>query len=476
MSFLFSLLLLPAAAAAFEPRAADVYATSQASGVAVMSTGTLSFADFPQPTEGQPFVLVDPEKKFQTMLGIGAALTDASADVFATLPPAAQERVLRAFFDPKTGNGYTLARTSIHSCDFSSATYTYAADGDKTLSTFSIAHDRENRLPLLRRARAAAGGRLTVFASPWSPPAWMKSNGDMLHGGSLKPEDDQAWADYFVKFIRAYEKEGVPIWGVTVQNEPMARQPWESCVFSARQERDFLKNYLGPTLKKAGLGDRKILIWDHNRDLLYQYASVILSDPAAARYVWGVAYHWYEDWAGGQPLYDNVRRLAEAYPDKPPFFSEGCECPGGTDKALKLDDWSLGEQYGREMIRDFNNGTVAWTDWNLLLDERGGPNHVGNFCYAALHVDTKTHVLHWTDIYPYMGHFSRFIRPGARRVAVAPSRDALKSTAFLNPDGTLAVVVMNETGAPVAYRLLISGKAAKLTSAAHSIATVVVRP
>jgi glucosylceramidase len=457
------------------PSTADSYVTARGTGSRLESTRALAFVDFPQPRESEPFVLVDPDKTFQTLIGIGAAITDASADTFAALPDDRQEKVVRAFFDPKDGIGYTLARTNMHSCDFSSAPYTYAADGDKSLASFSIAHDLENRLPLIKRAIAAAGGGFTLFASPWSPPAWMKDNDDILHGGRLKPEYYQTWADYFVRFLNAYEQQGVPVWGVTVQNEPMASQPWESCNFTAAQERDFLKFYLGPTLRKAGLGDRKILIWDHNRDLMFQYASVILDDPAAAKYAWGVAYHWYEDSAGGEPLHDNVRRLVEAYPNKPPFFSEGCSWPTDPQKTLKLDDWSLGERYGREMIKDFNNGTVAWTDWNVLLDERGGPNHAGNFCYAALHVDAKTHELHWTNIYPYMGHFSKFIRPGARRTAVAPSRDALKSTAFLNPDGSLAVVVMNETETPVDYRLWIKGKAALVTSLPRSIATFVVR-
>ncbi len=464
-----------AARADFPAKTAELYLTRPGGGPGLERPARLKFRPADQPSERQPFVFVDPSKTFQTVVGIGAAITDASADVFASLPAREQKQVLRAFFDRKRGIGYSLARTNIHSCDFSSATYTYAPEGDASLARFSVAHDRVNRLPLLRRAIAASGGALTVFASPWSPPAWMKTNGDMLHGGALKPESARAWADYFVRFLRAYKAEGVPIWGVTVQNEPMASQPWESCVFTAAQERDFLKNDLGPALAAAGFGGVKILIWDHNRDLLYQYASTILRDPDAAKYVWGVAYHWYEDWAGGRPLYDNVRRLVQAYPDKPPFFSEGCECPSGAAKALRLDDWSLGEKYGREMIEDFNSGTVAWTDWNMMLDERGGPNHVGNFCYAALHADAKTHALHWTDIYDYMGHFSKFIRPGARRVAATSSRAALKATAFLDPDGSLAVVVMNGTDRSEDYRLLISGRAVKTTAPPHSIATLVVK-
>ncbi|MFI5344803.1 MAG: glycoside hydrolase family 30 beta sandwich domain-containing protein [Elusimicrobiota bacterium] len=470
-----SLLLLPlsAFASAFQtPKTAAAYLTAKDTGMRLSSTGTVTFSDFPQPLETQPFVQIDPAKTFQTMIGIGGALTDAAADAFAALPKAKQKEVITKFYDPERGIGYSLARTNMNSCDFSSATYAYVSDGDKDLATFDVAHDRQNRIPMIKQAIAAAGGHLTLFASPWSPPAWMKDNNDALHGGHLKPEYYQAWANYYAKFIRAYEKEGVPVWGLTIQNEPMASQLWESCIYSAEQERDFLKNYLGPTLAKAGLGDRKILVWDHNRDLMYQRASTIFDDPDAAKYAYGIAYHWYEDWAGGQPLYDNVRRVAESYPDKPLFFSEGCECPYD---AAKTGDWSLGEQYGREMIRDFNNGTTAWTDWNVMLDGRGGPNHVGNYCFAALHIDGKTKALTYTNIYEYMGHFSKFVRPGAKRVSAVPSREGLMTAAFLNPDGALAVIVMNQGDSAIDYRLWIRGKAAPASAPPHSIETFVLR-
>jgi glucosylceramidase len=334
-----------------------------------------------------------------------------------------------------------------------------------------VAHDRKFRIPLIKRAMAAAGGKLTLFASPWSPPAWMKDNNDMLHGGHLKPEFFQTWADYYVRFIRAYEAEGIPVWGMTIQNEPMAKQTWESCVFTAAEERDFLKNHLGPTLAKSGLADRKVLVWDHNRDLMYQRAQTIFGDPEAAKYAWGLAFHWYENWSGGEPQFDNVRRVAEAFPGVNLFHTEGCNGPFDTKR---IDDWNWGESYGSSMIHDFNNGAVAWTDWNVLLDERGGPNHVGNFCFAPVHADTKTGKLHFTSAYYYIGHFSKFIRPGARRVAAATSRDALLSTAFLNGDGKLAVVVMNRGGEDIAYHLCIAGQAAALTSPAHSIATLLI--
>jgi glucosylceramidase len=461
-----------AAAAHAEPTTISVWTTAKGTDLRLTSTGTLTFVDFPQPKETEPFVLVDPAKKFQTMIGIGAALTDAAADAFATLPADKQKEVMAKFYDPEHGIGYTFARTNMNSCDFSSASYTYVAEGDKELKTFDVAHDRENKLPLIKAAIKAAGGKLTLFASPWSPPSWMKDNNDVLHGGKLKPEYYQAWANYYVKFIRAYEKEGVPVWGMTIQNEPMASQTWESCIYTAEDEKNFLKNYLGPTLAKAGLGDRKILVWDHNRDLMYQRASVIFDDPDAAKYAYGIAYHWYEDWSGGEPQYENIRHVAESYPDKPILHTESTV--EAFDPA-RVNEWSMGERYARQMIRDFNNGTTAWTDWNEMLDERGGPNHVGNFCMSSLHIDTKTHELRFTNIYEYIGHFSKFVRPGARRVSAVPSRSGLQTTAFLNKDGSLVVVVMNETDKPVDYRLWIRGRAAATTGLPHSISTFVAR-
>jgi glucosylceramidase len=298
----------------------------------------------------------------------------------------------------------------------------------------------------------------------------MKDNNDMLHGGKLKPEFHQSWADYYAKFIKAYQAEGIPVWGITVQNEPMATQKWESCIFTAEDERDFLKNYLGPTLRREGLGDKKILAWDHNRDLIYQRAETILNDPEAAKYVWGIGYHWYEPWSGGDPMYDNVRLVHETFPDKHLVFTEGCN---DAFDMQRINDWKLGEHYGRSMINDFNNGTAAWTDWNVLLDETGGPNHVGNFCFAPVHADTKTGRLIYTNSFYYIGHFSKFIRPGAKRIASSPSRSALLSTAFVNADGKVSVVVMNSGEKEVPYYLWVDGEAAETRSPAHSIQTLV---
>lgn len=447
-----------------------VYTTADSSDLRLSATDTLDFKEKGQPFENEVTVFVDPSKTFQTYFGIGGALTDASAETFYKLPKDKQQELLKAYFDKTDGIGYTVARTNINSCDFSSDMYTYVQDGDKELASFNIDHDKKFKIPFIKEAMAATGNSLNLFVSPWSPPAWMKDNNDMLQGGHLKPEFYASWANYFAKFIKAYEKDGVPVWGASVQNEPMAKQRWESCIYTAEEERDFLKNNLGPVLEKEGLKDKKLIVWDHNRDLMYQRAQTYFSDPEAAKYVWGIGFHWYENWSGGTPMYDNVQRVHEAFPDKNIFFTEGC---AESFDSSRYYSWALGEKYARNMITDFNNGMVGFTDWNILLDETGGPNHVGNFCFAPVHGDIKTGKLIYTNAYYYIGHFSKFIKPGAKRIISSSSRSQLLTTAFGNEDGKTVVIVMNQSGIKTPYSLWVNGKAAAVTALPHSIATLI---
>ncbi len=453
-----------------EGKTATVYTTADSTELRLTLTDSPVFKPTGQPIESEISVFVNPANIFQTFLGVGGAITDASAEVFARLPEAKQQEFLKAYYDPEAGIGYSLLRTTIHSCDFSSGSYTYVSDEDKELKTFDIGHDRQFRIPMIKKAIGAAGGTLLLYASPWSPPAFMKDSRNMLQGGKLLPEYFQSWADYFVRFIKAYEAEGMPIWGVTVQNEPMATQRWESCIYSAEEERDFLKNYLGPTLEKAGLGDKRIVVWDHNRDLINHRANTIFSDPEASKYAWGIGFHWYETWAGGQPMFENVGEVYKAYPDKHLLFTEGCVERFSADR---YQYWPNAERYGLSMINDFNNGTVGWTDWNILLDQTGGPNHVGNFCFAPIHADTGTGELIYTPSYYYIGHFSKFIRPGAKRVGATASRSHLLATSFLNTDGKMATVVMNQSDQSVTYHLYAGGQAADIAIPPHAIQTVV---
>jgi len=451
-----------------------IYSTAHNSNLKLSLTNeAIDFKGFKQPLETESAIIVDPSKQFQTFLGIGAALTDASAETFYKLPKEKQDQFLEAYFCTEKGIGYSLARTHIHSCDFSSESYTYVEEGDSELKTFNIEHDKVFRIPFIKKAIESAGGKLMLYVSPWSPPAFMKTNNNMLLGGKLKPEFYQSWANYYPKFIKAYEQEGIPVWGLTVQNEPMALQVWESCIYSAEEERDFVKNYLGPTLEREGLGDKKLIVWDHNRDLLFQRANVILNDPEASKYVWGTGFHWYEDWKDSIPMFDAVKRVQEAYPDKNLIFTEGCNEKYDLSR-IENEDPKLAERYGKSMINDFNNGTVAWTDWNILLDERGGPNHVGNLCFSPVHGNTQTGELTFTNSYYYIGHFSKFIRPDAKRISSASSSNNLSTTAFLNTDGSIVIIVMNSSEKEINYSLSIESKTAQLNTLPHSIQTIVI--
>jgi glucosylceramidase len=447
-----------------------VYTTADSTDLRLALTDTVRFKELDQPKETQICVFADPDKKFQTLLGIGGALTDASAETLAKMPDDKQRELLQAYYSTDKGIGYSLARTNINSCDFSSDSYTYVTEGDNDLKSFNIDHDLKFRIPFIKKVIEAAGGKLTLFASPWSPPAFMKDNNNMLHGGKLKPECFQPWANYYTKFIGAYEKAGIPIWGISIQNEPMATQTWESCIYTAADERDFLKNYLGPTMQKAGMADKKIIVWDHNRDLIYQRAKVIFDDPDASKYAWGMGFHWYEDWSGGTQMYDNVGIVHNTWPDKNLVFTEGCT---ESFNPARYNYWGLGEEYGRSMIYDFNNGSVGWTDWNILLDEKGGPNHVGNFCFAPVHCDTKTGQLIYTNSYYYIGHFSKFVHPGAKRIICSPSRSQLLTTGFINADGKVAVIVMNQSSKKLTYNLCVGPNAAEITILPHSIQTLI---
>jgi glucosylceramidase len=412
---------------------------------------------------GLPSILVDSRHRFQTIEGFGGSFTEAAADTFYKMSPEVRAEILKAYFDLQNGNGYSLCRTHINSSDFSLGNYAYTeTPGDVELRHFSIERDRRQLIPMIKEAARVAGQPLKLLASPWSPPAWMKTNGQMNQGGKLKPEYREAWAHYYVRYVEEYKKEGLPIWGLSVQNEPQAVQIWDSCIYTGEEERDFVRDHLGPTLEKAGLlGRLKLLIWDHNRDLLYERAKVVYDDPQAARYVWGAAFHWY---VGDN--FENVQLTHDAYPDKQLLFTEGC-VEGGPH----FDGWEIGERYGHSMLQDLNHWTVGWMDWNLLLDQRGGPNHKGNYCSAPVMADVGKGLLYYHSSYYYIGQVTRFVRPGAQRIISASTLDELETTAFANVDGQIAVVVLNRTEKSFSFAIKYNGQAALAESPAHSIST-----
>lgn len=385
---------------------------------------------------GLPTVVVNSGRAFQQLEGFGGAFTESAAVNWLSLDPTRRQELLEACFDPVRGHGYSLCRVHMGSCDFSLGNYAHAeTPGDLALASFSIDRDRQALLPFIQAALRVAGAPIKLLASPWSPPGWMKASGRMNGGSRLLAECRKAWALCYVRFIEAYANEGVPIWGVSVQNEPLATQRWDSCLYTAEEERDFVRDDLGPALQAAGHGQVRIVVWDHNRDLMVERANTIYSDPAAARYVWGTGFHWY-----GEDHFDHVQQVHDAWPDKHLLFTEGCQ-EGGPHHG----SWDLGERYARSIINDLNRWTVGWIDWNLVLDEHGGPNHVGNFCSAPIHVHPSRDGFALQSSYYYLGHFARFIRPGARRLLCAASRQDIETTAFRNADGTVAVVLLNRT-------------------------------
>jgi len=445
---------------------ATAYVTARDTGDRLHAGNALHFEDMPQPEEHISAILLDPTHRYQTIVGFGGALTDSAAETFYKMPADKQAEFMKAYYSVDQGIGYTLGRTNINSCDFSSESYSYDdVAGDVKLTQFSIAHDLKYKVPFIKAALAASQGKLKLFASPWSPPAWMKTNNDMSNGGKLRPEYRQAWADFYVRFIKAYEQQGIPMWGLTVQNELMAIQRWESCIYTAQEEHDFVRDYLGPTLKKSGLSGVKLMIWDHNRGLIYQRAHAILSDPETSKYVWGTAFHWYS----GDHL-DNPESVHDAFPDKALLFTEGTL---GYSGPADWNNWAYGEIYAKNELIDLNHWSAGWTDWNMLLDEKGGPNHTNNFCPAPIMGDTKTGELHYLSSYYYLGHFSKFIRPGAQRIVCTSSDDGLMATAFINPDNKVAVVVLNLTDQARDPKIWIAGKAVPTHIPAHGIETVV---
>jgi len=449
-----------------------------------------------------PSVFVAPSQTIaRPWLGFGGSFTEAATETLRKLTSGRRDEVLKACFDKEVGLAYNLGRVSIGSCDFGLGNWTCGdlIEGDQELKGFSLEHYEASILPTMQDAMKVAGP-LLILASPWSPPAWMKTKREFKGDGHLKQDCYGVWALHFVRFVQEMEKKGMPIWAVTVQNEPEAAQIWESCIYTAEEERDFVRDYLGPAFEAAEMSKVKIIIWDHNRDGMLERAAVAYADESAAKYIWGLGYHWYGDgrfetWPESYEIefedrknedeaihelkarlgFDNVRRVAELRPDKHIIFTEGCQELSGRSLEQMLGVWKLGERYGMNIISDMNNGVEGWIDWNLCLDERGGPNHVGNFCSAPIICDTQNDTILRQPSFWYLGHFSRYIKPGACRAVSSTSRDVLEVTSWVNVDGSLAVVVMNQSDDDVDFWLKVFGSgAAHVEAPARSISTFLV--
>lgn len=414
---------------------------------------------------------------YQEVVGFGGAFTESSAYNYSLLSEEDKVRFLKAYFDPDEGIGYNFGRTHINSCDFSLERYTYVKEGDRELSTFDISHDRKYIIPFLKDAQKYCREDLILFASPWSPPAFMKDNGSMVHAGSLLEEYKTSWAHYYAKYIKAYAECGIRISALTVQNEPIANQRWESCYYSDRDEKQFLQNYLIPALDEEGLSDIRIILWDHNKERVFDRSRNILRSRVLKKRVWAVGHHWYSgDHFDGLTLVHEILH-------KPGICTEFC-------RSIRQPVQQVAEQYGKEICENFNHFDIASCDWNLLLDQNGGPFHdrtaetesvpgvihdvVDGGCYAPVLYDKKTGKLVFTPIYYYIGHFSKFVRRGATRIAVTKYTDALHVCAFRNPDGTLVCILQNSCDLDLPVTLRLDGKCTGIQTEAHSVSTLLI--
>jgi glucosylceramidase len=437
----------------------------------------------------QTTITVDPGTKYQTMDGFGASITDSSAAVLYRLTPAVRDQTMRSLFDRNQGIGVSFLRQVVGSSDFTAAPqhYTYddvpAGQTDFTLRRFSIAHDQAQVLPLLRRAKQL-NPSLKVMATPWSPPAWMKT-GDSLVGGRLKddPKIYNAYARYLVKFVKAYEAAGVPVDFISVQNEPQNRKPsgYPGTDMPVRQEAAVIEQ-LGPLLRAVS-PRTKILGYDHNwtthpgdvngtppgEDPETDYPYQLLDSPAG-KWLAGTAYHCYS----GNP--SNQTDLQKAFPDKGIWFTECSGSHGANDTPPQIFRGTLTWHARTLMLGTTRNWAKSVVNWNIALDDKGGPYNGGcTTCTGLVTVQPDGSVTTDAEYYT-IGHLSKFVRTGAVRIASTSYgttgwNGQLMSSAFRNPDGSTALVVHNENDEPRTFAVAVGDQSFEYTLPGGSIGT-----
>ncbi len=440
-------------------------------------------------------ITIQTKYKKQRITGFGGAFTEASASLLNALSESKKKEVIDAYFSRERAN-YSLTRTHINSCDFSTHHYDYApvAD-DKELKHFTIQEDQAALIPMIKAAQKASEDGFKIFASPWTAPPWMKDNQSYV-GGKLLPQYQQTWADFFVKYIDAYKEEGIDIWGITVENEPLGNgNNWESMHFSPKEMTDFVVDYLGPTFEREGKAAVKILGYDQNREHLIEWVDEMYRDEQSRKYFAGTAIHWY---ASTYEVFPEA--LAYAHNKAPQKFliqSEACidaEVPHWQDDAWywrqEATDWGWdwapenekyrhpkyvpAYRYARDIIGCLNNYVDGWVDWNMVLDRQGGPNWFKNWCVAPIIVDTDQDEIYYTPLYYVMMHFSKFIRPGAYVLQSNTSDDSIMTTAAENPDGSIAVVLFNPTMEEKNLHLYVDGQSKPVHISPQAIQTILI--
>ncbi|MBQ7614266.1 MAG: glucosylceramidase [Butyrivibrio sp.] len=409
-------------------------------------------------------VVVYPDEKETTIRGFGGAFTEAAAHTYSCLGEEAGKRLISDIFG-EGGLRYNTGRIHMNSCDFALGNYTYIDEGDESLSSFNIEHDEKEIIPMIKAAEKELGKPLVLLMAPWSPPPFMKTNGEMNHGGKLKPEYRDLWASYYVRFIEEYRKRGIDISFTSIQNEPNATQTWDSCTYTTQEEADFAVDHLEPALKKAGLSDGvKILVWDHNKELAYDRFREIMGKDGADEAIFGCAVHWYTG-----DHFENLDLIKKHYPEKEIFFTEGCV---EYSRFSGEGDIHNAEMYAHQMLGNLKSGCSAIFDWNLIVDCKGGPNHVENYCDAPIKANEEGTDYEKKLSYYYIGHFSRYIKAGARLAWTSCYTEKAECMAYVNPDGERVVVLLNRSDEDIPVTLKEGDSSIELEINAHSIKTI----
>lgn len=465
-----------------------VYETSE-SGNALKEVN--EFSD----SENKVVIQLNPEEKFQTITGFGGSFTEASAHLLNKLSKENRKKILNAYFS-ENGANYSLTRTTIASCDFSLKNYTYSKiENDLALEHFTIEDDKDDIIPMILEAKAISKEGFNIIASPWSCPPWMKDNKSYV-GGKLLPEYNDTFALYFSKYLEAYKKEGIDIWGVTVINEPHGNgNNWESTLFSPEEMTLFVQNHLGPKLEKDGWNNIKILGYDQNRAGLQEWVDAMYKDEKTSKYFAGTAIHWYESTYEVFP--EALQYAHNKAPKKYLIQTEACvdsEIPHWQDDAWywkkEATDWGWDwasekekylhpkyapvNRYAEDIIGCLNNQVDGWVDWNMVLDRQGGPNWFKNWCVAPVIVDDKNDEVYFTPLYYVMSHFSKFMRPGAVKIGCVVDNKELKVTAVQNPDKSIALIIFNPTEVKHTLEIQINNQNTVISIDAKALQTVVI--
>lgn len=417
------------------------------------------------PGEENSVVNLYPDIPFEEFEGFGGALTDSAAYIYSLMYPAQKQKMLETYFSPEQMN-YSVVRIHMDSCDFSTEMYEAMSDEkDKELKSFDFSRTEKYIIPMLRDTEKAAGRKLKIMLSPWSPPEFMKTNGSRKYGGSLKPEYYEMWAEYICRYIREFQKRGFEVERISLQNEPKAVQTWDSCVYTAQEEKKFLKDAMYPALKRHGMDNIEVFIWDHNKERIFERVREICDDSTRGM-VTGAACHWYSG-----DHFESLSLVRQKYPELKLIVSESCI---EFSKFDSDDSEANAMRLSHEIIGDLNNGVSAFYDWNVVLDEKGGPNHVGNYCLAPFLYDTKEHLLMPQLIQKHFFHFSHYLREGARRIGFSRYTDALDVTAYKNPDGSIIFVLLNRSEKVMPVNIRIDGQIARTEAPARAICTGVI--